>query len=231
MTHDFGVVAELCDDLCVIYAGQTVEAGAVLPILDAPAHPYTRALLACHPDRATSFIGIPGLGAVAARAAARLPLRAALRRRPRPSAAPASRRRAGSSAPAPKCAACNTHERRRRSSTLRDVSVLLGGSKGFLRKTVPPVRAVTEVSLDLREGEILSLVGEFGCGKTTLGPHHPRPAARERAARSCSTAAWSSGLPPEAARRARRVTSSTSTRTPARRSIRGGASAVPWKRA
>ena len=60
VTHDFGVVAELCDDLCVIYAGQTVEAGAVLPILDAPAHPYTRALLACHPDRATSFTGIPG---------------------------------------------------------------------------------------------------------------------------------------------------------------------------
>jgi peptide/nickel transport system ATP-binding protein len=60
VTHDFGVVAELCDDLCVIYAGQTVEAGAVLPILDAPAHPYTRALLACHPDRATSFQGIPG---------------------------------------------------------------------------------------------------------------------------------------------------------------------------
>jgi oligopeptide/dipeptide ABC transporter ATP-binding protein len=60
VTHDFGVVAELCDDLCVIYAGQTVEAGAVLPILDSPAHPYTRALLACHPDRATSFTGIPG---------------------------------------------------------------------------------------------------------------------------------------------------------------------------
>jgi oligopeptide/dipeptide ABC transporter ATP-binding protein len=61
VTHDFGVVAELCDELCVIYAGQTVEAGTVQSILEAPAHPYTRALLACHPDRATSFIGIPGL--------------------------------------------------------------------------------------------------------------------------------------------------------------------------
>ena len=83
VTHDFGVVAELCDDLCVIYAGQTVEAGAVLPILDAPAHPYTRALLACHPDRADLVHRHSRLGAVAARAAARLPLRATLRRRPR----------------------------------------------------------------------------------------------------------------------------------------------------
>jgi oligopeptide/dipeptide ABC transporter ATP-binding protein len=61
VTHDFGVVAELCDDLCVIYAGQTVEAGAVESVLRHPSHPYTRALLACHPDRATSFVGIPGM--------------------------------------------------------------------------------------------------------------------------------------------------------------------------
>jgi oligopeptide/dipeptide ABC transporter ATP-binding protein len=60
VTHDFGVVAELCDDLCVIYAGQTVEQGTVRTVLASPAHPYTRALLACHPDRATSFLGIPG---------------------------------------------------------------------------------------------------------------------------------------------------------------------------
>ena len=60
VTHDFGVVAELCDDLCVIYAGQTVESGRTVEILARPRHPYTKALLACHPDRAAIFSGIPG---------------------------------------------------------------------------------------------------------------------------------------------------------------------------
>ena len=60
VTHDLGVVAELCDDICVIYAGQSVESGPTAAVLAAPKHPYTRALLACHPDRAASFTGIPG---------------------------------------------------------------------------------------------------------------------------------------------------------------------------
>jgi peptide/nickel transport system ATP-binding protein len=60
VTHDLGVVAELCDDLCVIYAGQTVESGRTAEILARPRHPYTKALLACHPDRAATFSGIPG---------------------------------------------------------------------------------------------------------------------------------------------------------------------------
>jgi peptide/nickel transport system ATP-binding protein len=60
VTHDFGVVAQLCDDLCVIYAGQMVESGRTADVLADPRHPYTRALLACHPDRAEAFNGIPG---------------------------------------------------------------------------------------------------------------------------------------------------------------------------
>ena len=80
VTHDLGVVAELCDDICVIYAGQSVEAGPTAAVLAAPKHPYTRALLACHPDRARSFVGIPGAVPSPLRAAAGLPLRAALRR-------------------------------------------------------------------------------------------------------------------------------------------------------
>ena len=60
VTHDLGVVAELCDEVCALYAGQTVEAGPAATLLDAPLHPYLRALLACHPERATGFNGIPG---------------------------------------------------------------------------------------------------------------------------------------------------------------------------
>jgi peptide/nickel transport system ATP-binding protein len=61
VTHDFGVVAQLCDDITVMYAGQTVESGPTGAVLDNPKHPYTIALLACHPDRAKALIGIPGV--------------------------------------------------------------------------------------------------------------------------------------------------------------------------
>jgi oligopeptide/dipeptide ABC transporter ATP-binding protein len=60
VTHDFGVVAQLCDTVTVMYAGQAVETGPVRALLDDPRHPYTRLLLACHPDRARELAGIPG---------------------------------------------------------------------------------------------------------------------------------------------------------------------------
>ncbi len=61
VTHDFGVVAELCDEVTVIYAGQTVEARPTREVLDRPRHPYTKALIGCHPDRSDALTGIPGM--------------------------------------------------------------------------------------------------------------------------------------------------------------------------
>ena len=60
VTHDFGVLAALCDRVTVLYAGRVVETGLTSEVLRNPQHPYTRLLLACHPDRAISLTGIPG---------------------------------------------------------------------------------------------------------------------------------------------------------------------------
>ncbi|WP_439814047.1 ABC transporter ATP-binding protein [Zavarzinia sp. CC-PAN008] len=49
VSHDMGLVAQLCDQVAVMYAGELVEAGPVDQVLSRPTHPYTRALLACDP--------------------------------------------------------------------------------------------------------------------------------------------------------------------------------------
>jgi peptide/nickel transport system permease protein len=49
VSHDPGVVADLCDEVAVMYAGQVVESGTVAEVLGQPAHPYTAALLAANP--------------------------------------------------------------------------------------------------------------------------------------------------------------------------------------
>ncbi|MCR8548723.1 dipeptide/oligopeptide/nickel ABC transporter permease/ATP-binding protein [Salipiger sp. P9] len=64
ITHDFGVVAQLCDRVAVMYAGRIVEEGPTQIVLDAPAHPYTRRLIACVPELGEgkrALHAIPGL--------------------------------------------------------------------------------------------------------------------------------------------------------------------------
>jgi peptide/nickel transport system permease protein len=66
VTHDLGVVADLCDDVSVMYAGQIVESGSVRDVLVRPEHPYTMALLAADPhaiidvEGTTRLASIPG---------------------------------------------------------------------------------------------------------------------------------------------------------------------------
>ena len=49
ITHDLGIIAEMCDEVNVMYAGQIVEQGSVFDLFDRPGHPYTRGLLASIP--------------------------------------------------------------------------------------------------------------------------------------------------------------------------------------
>uniref|UniRef100_UPI0003737E62 ABC transporter ATP-binding protein n=1 Tax=Microbacterium yannicii TaxID=671622 RepID=UPI0003737E62 len=66
VTHDLGVVADLCDDVSVMYAGEIVETGSVRDVLMRPEHPYTMALLAADPhampdlDSTSRLASIPG---------------------------------------------------------------------------------------------------------------------------------------------------------------------------
>ncbi|GGL66500.1 dipeptide/oligopeptide/nickel ABC transporter permease/ATP-binding protein [Wenxinia marina] len=64
ITHDFGVVAQLCDRVAVMYAGRIVEEGSTSDILRSPAHPYTKRLIACVPELGEgkrALAAIPGL--------------------------------------------------------------------------------------------------------------------------------------------------------------------------
>jgi len=64
VTHNLGLVAEFCERIVVMYAGQLVEQGTTEQVIDTPMHPYTRGLLACLPKiraRRTKILPIPGL--------------------------------------------------------------------------------------------------------------------------------------------------------------------------
>ena len=55
ITHDFGIVAETCDNVCVVYAGQIVEAGTKRQIFKSPKHPYTKGLFGALPNMTTDM--------------------------------------------------------------------------------------------------------------------------------------------------------------------------------
>ena len=61
ITHDFGIVARMCDRVAVMYAGRIVEQSGVEDMFDYPAHPYTEALLQSVPDLDTDVDMLPSI--------------------------------------------------------------------------------------------------------------------------------------------------------------------------
>lgn len=188
ITHDLGVVARMAHRIGVMYAGELVEVASREAFFSQPRHPYTQALFKALPDmsrrgqRLTTIPGqVPSLAAMPAgcRFAERCARVMTVCREQSPAwrdeqshAVRCHWREAGVDADA----AGGGHE-------ITDLSVSAGKEflrvadlkvhfpirKGLLQRTVGHVRAVDGLSLSILPGRTLALVGESGCGKTTVG--------------------------------------------------------------
>jgi len=192
ITHDMGVVRENANRIGVMYAGRIVEETSQEELFATPAHPYTRLLLRSLPSRSernralTTIRGrVPKATAFPAgcRFSNRCPFVMDRCRAEHPPAYPVaeghfaecylldpgspadSHPAVETPAPAPASALESGITR----LTVEDLRVHFPIRKGLFKRTVGAVRAVDGIDLAIAKGETLALVGESGCGKTTVG--------------------------------------------------------------
>ena len=146
ITHDLGVVSEIADKIAVMYKGQIVETNSIKEIFGSPQHPYTKGLLACRP--------------VFHKKGERLPVVSDFLEKNRSERAASNQKQE-----------IRNIEKEKTEILLRvnNLSVWFPVKKNLLGKSLSFTKAVDDVSFEVIKGETLGLVGESGCGKTTLG--------------------------------------------------------------
>ena len=183
ITHDLGVVAETTERVVVMYAGRKVEEAPVETLFEEPLHPYTRGLMRAIPrlDVEADAAGtrprlqeIPGLVPLLTRpiVGCAFAPRCGFADRALPRRAAAARRCRGR--PYGRLLGSRARQGKRAMSTapVLEVEKLVKHFPihgGLLQRRVGEVRAVDGVSFSIARGETLGLVGESGCGKSTIG--------------------------------------------------------------
>jgi peptide/nickel transport system ATP-binding protein len=159
ITHDLAVVAEIADRVLVMYKGKLVEQGSVADVFHRPQHPYTRGLLACRPPLDRKLRKLPVIADFMAETQQGVEVRST------------DMRTLLDELELPRAKVEERLKRMRESPAVlevRDLLVRFPGKKNFLGKPASWTYAVNDVSFDVLDGEMLGLVGESGCGKTTL---------------------------------------------------------------
>ncbi|HNL66571.1 MAG TPA: ABC transporter ATP-binding protein, partial [Ferruginibacter sp.] len=148
ITHDLGIVADIADKIAVMHKGEIVEQGIAKEVLAKPRHPYTRALLACRPASnpkgkrlpvVSDFLGVD---------------ESLVNVQPAPNEPRSEKEKTETPDPI---------------LQVQNLSVQFPTRKNLFGKAVEFFNAVDNVSFDVMPGDIVGLVGESGCGKTTLG--------------------------------------------------------------